>query len=171
MSSVTIKQPWTFHSVHRRRLPWCQRHSVQAGAVLLLFVVFLAGCRDGAVVANGRVLIDGAPAPVGRLTLNPVGAGIRAYALVEDDGAFVLQSNDGAQGANPGQYHVVFQHRLDERTRSLVGGQVGGELTADEITVIYRSPKDKPYAIPESNTEELVIDVRRQQGWERLFSE
>lgn len=129
------------------------------------------GCGERTVVANGHILVEGEPASGGRLSLSPTGDGPRAHSIVGDDGSFVLQTSQGTAGAFPGDYRVTFQHQLDQRARKLVANRVRGELDVDEINVIYRSARDKPFAIPDAGSDELILDIRQDLGWERFFSE
>ena len=131
----------------------------------------LAGCGDGTVTVRGHVLVDGQPATGGRLSLNPVTKGPRAFSMVTDEGEFALRASGGAKGAFPGQYRVFFQQPLDAATRSRLARELAGQLSVDELTLSYRSPRDKTVEIPETGTQDLVIDIRPEQGWTRTLND
>jgi hypothetical protein len=118
-------------------------------------------------VANGHVQIDGKPAAHGRLSLMPIGGGPRAFSNVDETGAFELRSSTGDSGAFPGSYRVVYQMPVDEPTRRSLQRELAGELAADELSVIYRGPRENPLVIPESGDEDLAVDIRLNQGWTR----
>jgi hypothetical protein len=116
-------------------------------------------------------MIEGKPATGGRLTLTPVGGGPRAFSAIDNDGRFLLRSSNGATGAFPGSYRVFFQQPLDSATKTSVMRELRGEVSADELTVIYRGPRGNALVIPESGDESLTIDIRTKQGWSRHVTE
>jgi hypothetical protein len=116
-------------------------------------------------------MIEGKPATSGRLTLTPLGGGPRAFSAVDNDGAFVLRSSNGATGAFPGSYRVFFQQPLDAATKSSVMRELRGEVSADELTVTYRGSRENAFVIPESGDENLTIDIRTGRGWTRHVTE
>jgi hypothetical protein len=138
---------------------------------LLLALGLSSGCGEVTVPASGRVSIDGKSAPLGRLTLNPVGEGQRAYAVVGSNGLFALRTSEGDMGAVPGDYRVVFQHPVGEQDRVSLTEKVAGELSTSEVTIVYRSAADQPFVIPDSGSDDLEIEIRQSSGWKRYVSE
>jgi hypothetical protein len=139
--------------------------------LLLVALGPIAGCSEVTVPAQGSVSIEGKSAPPGRLTLNPVGEGERAYAVVGSDGLFALRTSDWQMGAVPGDYRVVFQHPVGEQDRTSLTERVAGELSASEVNIVYRSAADQPFVIPDSGSEDLKIEIRQSGGWKRYVSE
>ncbi len=140
-------------------------------AVLAIATVALSGCQDGTVVANGILRVEGEPPAPGRLSLNPIGGGTRAFAVVTEDGKFALRTAETARGAYPGEYLAVFQNSLDEKTKQRAAKLTGPGFDASGLTVIYESPKDTPIVIPEEGSEELSIDIRDKHGWNFSLTE
>jgi hypothetical protein len=130
-----------------------------------------AGCGDGSVTARGHVMIEGEPASGGRIMLSPVGRGPKAFSAVTEEGEFALRTGSKALGAFPGSYRVTLFQPLDDAARQRLGGQLAGQLSADEFTVVYRGPRDRLLEISEAGNEDLVIDIRKSEGWAHSLSE
>lgn len=113
------------------------------------------------MTASGRVTIDGQAAAEGRLLLNPVDAGKLATARVGSDGAFELLTG-GKPGAQPGQYHVLVK---------LNSAPADGATGSDQPALIYESPRDSPMEIPAAGSDELLIGVGPETGWQRQWSQ
>ena len=158
-------------SIARRTLVLRSLRRRAALSTALAVLVAAAGCDQGTVVANGHVMVEGQPVSSGRLSLTPLGGGPRAFSAVAEDGAFSLRATGEARGAVPGSYRVFFQQPLDAQTRTRIARKVAGQLAPDELTVSYRSPRDKSLVIPESGDESLVIDIRQDEGWTRSLNE
>lgn len=131
----------------------------------------LAGCSDGNVIANGRVLVEGQPTKGGRLTLSPVGGGPRALSLVTDDGQFALRTRGDSLGAKPGDYLVSYARPVDPATRQSMARELRGQLSVDDFTEVFTGPRDKPLLIPPTGAEDIVINIRRSEGWSRNVSD
>jgi hypothetical protein len=131
----------------------------------------IAGCNDGTVTARGRVLVDGQPVSGGRLSLNPVVKGPRAFSLVTTEGEFALRATGGAKGAFPGHYHVFFQQPPNEATRARLARELAGQISIDELTLSYRSPNGETILIPDTGADDLVIDIRSDRGWTRNLND
>ena len=144
-------------------------------SIALIFLALLlpcAGCDDGTVPARGKLLIDGEPADNGRLVLNPDGDGKRLYGVVTESGDFQLFVQGSKQGAIPGTYHVLFKHQLNlsEQAQQKLERQAAG-LDLNELTVSYSSPRKTPIEVPEAGIEDLVIDIRRKDGWVKIVGD
>jgi len=153
---------YTFRFAYRR--PWTAFFITSAA------LLAMPGCRDGTVVANGHVLIEGAPASGGRLMLMPVAGGMRAFSLVDENGAFALRMGD-TLGAIPGEYRLALDQPLDAKSRAEFAKELAGQLSVDDMTVIYRGPRDKALVIPATGDTNLVIDVRKNEGWTHAISD
>lgn len=132
-------------------------------------IALAAGCSGGeGVTATGKVTIEGEAATGGRLSIVPVGKGVRGESLVAEDGSFAFRSQ-GAPGALPGSYHVVYTRSLGADGRTFRAGI--NQASTDEQSVIYQSPPDRPLVIPEDGAEQLTVDIRKVLGWTRDVSE
>jgi hypothetical protein len=147
-----------------------RRHRLVCWAVSLL-LLSAAGCSDGTVVANGRVLLEGEAVSGGRLLLTPIGGGPQAFSLVTEGGAFALRATGDSLGAFPGSYRVSFHQPLDAKARAQIGRELAGQLAADELSVSFRGPRDQPLVIPDAGDENLVIDISVGKGWTRSLNE
>jgi hypothetical protein len=135
---------------------------------LLCLASMATGCGEsGMVEAAGKIKVAGQPATGGRITLTPVSAGERSQSLIAEDGAFLLRTK-GVVGAKPGAYQVIYTRLASEEKGAK---DRIGDMAAQEITVMYRSPAAQPLAIPENDVSDLEIDVNIHSGWTRTVSD
>ena len=73
--------------------------------------------------------------------------------------------------ARPGSYYVSFEQPLDETARSQFARQLAGQLDANELSLSYLGPRDKPLVIPETGDENLNVEIRKEVGWMRSLSD
>lgn len=140
-------------------------------AILLLGVVFLAGCDSGAVPVSGTISLEGEPLVNGRIILSPLEKGPKAYGVLAD-GKFQLRCDESKEGAMPGSYRalVTYQPELSDLQKSKLGRMASG-LDAAELTISHSSPKKVPIVIPEEGTDSLAIDIRDKDGWRKIISD
>ena len=138
---------------------------------LLTMAIALSGCKNAAIKSEGRVLIEGEPATNGKLMLNPVGEGAKAFSMVDDTGAFKLRTIGGGEGVLPGEYTVFFQRTLSEEQQKPSDSRAATMARLDEVTLNYRAPKDKTVNIQPDQKDELIIDIREQDGWKISVSD
>jgi len=149
----------------------CRRRCRVLSWAAAIGLLGICGCGDGTVTANGHVTVEGKPASGGRLTLDPVEGGPQAFSLVAEDGAFALRVAGKNRGARPGSYYVSFEQPLDETARSQFARQLAGQLDANELSLSYLGPRDKPLVIPETGDENLNVEIRKEEGWMRSLSD
>lgn len=131
----------------------------------VLALCSLIGCNsEGLVSARGKVTLEGEPI-AGRVSVVPVEkeAGVRAVSTVSDEGEFALHTN-GKLGAVPGPYKVIF--RVD-----MSASPAGRAFQGDAMAAVYQSPQQELLTIPESGSEELLINVQKASGWVRKMSD
>jgi hypothetical protein len=153
----------------RDRLDSRPRRAARRFACALL--IPLAGCSDGAVKANGRVLIEGENASGGRVLLTPIGGGTAAFSLVGERGEFALRSGSERLGAQPGNYRILFQRPLSPETRAQLARELAGQIRPEELTETFRAPGGTVLTIPESGDDNLTIDIRQDQGWTLSYND
>ena len=89
------------------------RRRPRLSATLVVFVLAGCGSSNGLVPVNGRVLYKGQPAVGARLHFHRQDAAPTAqpapipWAIVDDEGRFVLTAGDLGQGAPAGRYAVL----------------------------------------------------------------
>jgi hypothetical protein len=89
-----------------------------------LLLAGLAGCGDGPkyVPVSGVVTLNGKPYPHAAVTLQPMGTkenpnpGRGSSAYTDENGRFVLKTDDGHAGAVPGKHRVRIMTRFDVLT-------------------------------------------------------
>ena len=137
-------------------------------ASLILLVLACSGCDDGTVEATGRLLVEGEVASEGQLILTPVGGGDRAVGMVDPQGAFQLVTTGGKKGIVPGSYTVTVRQKpnLDSKKQEAIKRRAAG-LNLEDLTVMFLGPSDQPIEIPAEGIADLVIDIRRDDGWLR----
>lgn len=146
-------------------------HIAKSGAALALGWT-LAGCQaNHNVPAEGQVVVESRPAIQGQLFLTPVGGGPGGFGEVGTDGRFALRSAGGRSGIPPGSYRVLFQHKPDPKTRRQMERRGNGLVRIDEMTLTYRGPAADPVVIPESGNRQLLLDIRRDRGWELIVDD
>ena len=96
MSQAATESARYAKTVARRRVAW--------GAALA--IVCLGGCGAHESYVAGVVTLDGEPLPEGTVTFHPVDGGAVAYAQIQSDGSYRLQT--GAEGGlAAGTYRVT----------------------------------------------------------------
>lgn len=132
-------------------------------AVVTGLVVCLAGCggKHEATV-RGVLTIDGQPLPDGEqvrasVTFFPSAGGAPAYAIVEPDGAYTVQTGN-SRGLKPGEYRVTIDVLEFEPPPP------GGYVNAPGFRVLnppeYRDRETTPIVVRvESGTNEIDLDV------------
>lgn len=139
-------------------------------ATLTLALLAACGCDDGAVRAAGTVLLEGAPAAGGRLTLTPVSGGERAFGMIDSAGRFDLRARDSS-GVTPGSYRVSFRGKLDDKLRARLQQRSINIPNAGELTMVYESPQQATFDVPPEGAEDLQISISKSEGWQVFVSE
>src|SRR4051812_39687925 len=89
-----------------RKLPW------MFAIVCLVLAAGIVGCGEALVPVTGKVSYKGEPVKGGTLVFSPdkkdvVNAGTPATATIEENGTFILKTENGA-GAVVGKYKVSY---------------------------------------------------------------
>lgn len=88
----------------------------------LFFSIMILGAQIGcdeqsfkaSSSATGTVTLDGQPLARGTLSFLPMsGAGSSAFAVIESDGTFTVNTSAGTAGLEPGDYRVVVGYELE----------------------------------------------------------
>ncbi len=114
-----------------------------------MFMAMMAGCGVNAssieppatVVVSGKaVQPSGQPITGGRIRFTPVegAAGAEAYAEIQADGTFTLQSFGGRDGAMPGKYKVS----LSGKAMSRIAPKFQGPESSTVIVEVTKTNKD-----------------------------
>jgi len=114
-----------------------------------MFLAMVAGCGVNAssieppetVVVSGKaVQPNGQPITGGRIRFTPVEgkAGAEAYAEIQADGSFTLQSFGGRDGAMPGTYKVS----LSGKAMTRIAQKYQGPETSTLIVEVTKDKKD-----------------------------
>ncbi|TVQ04356.1 MAG: carboxypeptidase regulatory-like domain-containing protein [Planctomycetaceae bacterium] len=121
-------------------------------------LLFLVGCGGPIrVPIEGNVRFsDGEPVRTGKIELRGREPGVRAAAVLDDEGRFALRTDDGALGLPPGDYDVAIVQIVLVEHRSLEEHGHGRPLSrkyADYFTSGLTA------SVPESGIRDLVITV------------
>lgn len=123
-----------------------------AVASLILGACFLVGCGSSDIAGvHGIVKLDGEPIPKGSVTFTPQNGGALAYAEVQSDGSYELQSGGGKQGLKPGSYVATVSYRR---------GQPSFGMTIAQIEALEIVPIK--YTVPQ--TSDLTFQVQPGQN-------
>jgi hypothetical protein len=111
-------------------------------SVLLVLVSLIAGCGERTLAKNqtypvrGRVLLKGQPASYVMVFFQPVGKeGADAVGRTDNEGNFELRtySNEGNDGAVPGEYKVTIEDYDPVQGGALPGGAKGVKVPGGQV--------------------------------------
>jgi hypothetical protein len=134
-----------------------------------LALVFAAGCGDGPKFApvSGVVTLNGKPYPHAAVTFQPLGTGDNpnpgrgSAAYTDENGRFVLKTDDGRAGAVPGKHRVRIMTRYDVLTggKESREGERGPKLMDDPIPREWWAPEStKEFEVPPGGTDQANFD-------------
>lgn len=133
------------------------------GAVVLLVVLFLAGCggRSGQVPAKGIVLFKGQPLKNANVLLVPVGGGRPASGRTGDDGTFTLGTYMAGDGAMPGAYRVGITVVPDSTDNAPADpdNPVAPETVKSSIPEKYAAPDTSELTATVAKGQEIRIEI------------
>jgi hypothetical protein len=128
------------------------------GVCALLGMV--AGCQQSDLAtASGTVTVNGVPLTGGSIQFLPSGGGPSAFGDIQPDGTFRLMTREPYDGAKPGSYWVSIMSDASTTSPTTPG-------KSDDRRLSYRSPQDHPLTILADSDNQLVIDVRKEDGWQ-----
>lgn len=134
--------------------------------ILLLVVMFLgiAGCgksiEQASSSASGKITLDGKPLTSGTLNFYPANEGNSAFATINSDGTFTVNTSAGTNGLEPGDYSVVVSYEVpsvidDEGTEVPGVNPIPARFRNEEVPEIS-------ITVPKSGTDALNIDLTSQ---------
>ncbi|QDT97285.1 hypothetical protein [Gimesia aquarii] len=134
--------------------------------ILLLVVMFLGttGCgksiEQASSSASGKITLDGKPLTSGTLNFYPANEGNSAFATINSDGTFTVNTSAGTNGLEPGDYSVVVSYEVPSMIDD-EGAEVPG---VNPIPARFRNEEAPEISItvPKSGTDALNIDLTSQ---------
>ena len=126
-----------------------------------MFLIAHTGCghqlETASSSASGLITLDGKPLSMGSLDFFPSsGKGNSAFASIKPDGSFVVDTNAGTVGLEPGEYQVVVNYTLKEDENG------NKPTTENPIPAKYRD-RSKPaltVTVPEEGSQDLWLDLQ-----------
>ena len=124
-------------------------------------LVGVSGCGDGQIgrnVVNGKVNVDGKPAPTMMVIFCPVGGTpdfqkARPMGVTKEDGTFVLNTFGGGDGAPAGQYKVLMNWPSQVKGLSRDGT---AQFGTDRLQGRYNDLEKSPFTVEvKSGTNDL----------------
>ncbi len=135
--------------------------------LLLLGVVFAAGCGSGGVVpVSGKVTLDGAPLANATIVFSPIAApgsidaGISSTGKTNDKGEYTLQASNGRSGAVVGKHRVTVMVLVvksgdgDERPR-------GGAPLVNIVPRKYSDPSELTFDVLGGGTDKADLPLTK----------
>ncbi|QDU10852.1 hypothetical protein [Gimesia aquarii] len=134
--------------------------------ILFLIVMCLgvAGCgsntKQASSTASGTIKLDGKPLTSGTLNFYPANEGNSAFAVINSDGTFTVNTSAGTSGLEPGEYSVVISYEvpstIDDESNEVPG--------INPIPAKFRNEENPEISItvPKSGTDALSIDLTSQ---------
>lgn len=131
--------------------------------ILFLVVMFLgiAGCgksvEQASSSASGKITLDGNPLTSGTLNFYPANEGNSAFATINSDGTFTVNTSAGTSGLEPGDYDIVISYEVspiidDEGNEAPGENPIPAKFRNEEIPEIS-------ITVPKSGTDALNIDL------------
>lgn len=124
----------------------------------ICFLLLFVGCTGSSnVPAEGRVLFaDQTPVRSGKVELRSADSPMRAVGVIDSEGKFVLQTDDGREGIPPGDYEAVVVQFIVTEDMSL-GTHGHGGAVPRRYSDYYTS--GLKLSIPDSGSRELQLIV------------
>lgn len=130
-------------------------------SLLILIIFSISGCsnsvEEASSKATGTITLDGQPVTVGTINFYPTGDGNSAFATINEDGTFTVNTSAGTVGLEPGDYNAVIAYEVSP-TEDAEGNEVEGK---NPIPERYRDEENPAIAVnvPEGGTDSLSIEL------------
>lgn len=119
---------------------------------IVALAVCVGGCGGDTVAVHGTAQHEGQILSTGRVVFTPLGGGKTAFAEIQSDGTFQLETERADGGAVPGTYRIMIIQSKDSDT--------GMHYTT------YVAPRDKCLEVVPNQDNEFAIQVSAHEGWQ-----
>jgi hypothetical protein len=121
-------------------------------------IIVCVGCGPQMVSVTGTVQREGQVHPGGTVLFRPLAPGLKpAVGEIQTDGTFDMMTEGPGDGVMIGRYRVVIAGQRDAKDRAL--------------RTTYLGPNEKAVDVVAGKENEIVINVKKAEGWEAMTAE